>query len=154
VRALGGLITGHPLGVGVGTVGPAAGFGRTVRAMSTYNSEDEWNFLVVETGIAGLVVYVAFVLRLLWLALTRIRRVPDPRGRLYLAALAAPLFGMFVADFSGPTSAAPPTAPFLWLVAGVLSYRLVTRQPARPVPEALRVAVAYPSGPKSSTALA
>lgn len=124
VKAFGGIATGHPLGVGLGTVGPASGFQRTAGG-ETFNSETEWNFLVVEVGIAGVAIYVGFLLRLMWLALTRIRRVADPTLRLYLAALAAPIFGMLVAGFSGPTSASVPSAPFLWLVSGILAYWLV-----------------------------
>jgi O-antigen ligase len=133
-----GLATTYPLGVGVGTVGPAAGFGGTNVGSVSYNSEDEWNYLVVETGLLGVVIYVAFIFRLMWLALTRIRHVPDATGRLYLAALAAPIFAILVADFSGPTSAALPAAPFLWLVAGILAYRLVTAYRVGPPDDPIR----------------
>jgi len=119
------LAAEHPLGVGLGTVGPASSVNRAATSEG-FNSETEWNFLVVEVGIAGVVVYLAFLLRLMWLALARIRRVPTPALRLYLAALAAPIFAMLVAGFSGPTSPAVPYAPFLWLVSGVLAYWLIT----------------------------
>jgi len=125
VNAFGRLATDHPLGVGVGTVGPASRFRRTT-ASEGLNSETQWNFLVVEVGIAGVVIYLAFVLRLMWLALTRVRRIADPSLRLCLSALAAPILAMLVAGFSGPTSASVPLAPFLWLVSGVLAYWLVT----------------------------
>jgi hypothetical protein len=128
VGAFASLATSHPLGVGVGTVGPAGGFQRATGA-EAYNSETEWNFLVVETGIAGVVIFVTFLLRLVWLSFVRIRRVADRRLRLYLAALAAPMFGILVAGFSGPVSAAAPWAPYLWLVAGVLAYWLAPTGP-------------------------
>ncbi len=67
------------------------------------------------------------------LALTRIRRIDDLTMRLQLAALAAPLFGLVVAGFSGPTSASVPPAPYFWFVAGVLSYWLVTAYRQAPV---------------------
>jgi hypothetical protein len=123
VNAFGSLATHHPLGVGVGTVGPAGGFQRSARS-EAYNSETEWNFLVVETGIAGVVIFVAFLLRLIWLSFARIRQVTDRRQRLYLAALAAPMVGILISGFSGPVSAAAPWAPYLWLVAGILAYWL------------------------------
>lgn len=127
VRAFGGLVTDHPLGVGLGTVGPASRVQpRAPEAGAALNAETEWNFLIVEVGIAGLVIYVTFLLRLMWLAVTRIRRVADPALRLFLAALAAPIFTMLIAGFSGPTTASVPSAPFLWLVSGVLAYWLVT----------------------------
>ncbi len=113
-----------PLGLGVGSVGPAL-------AVSggppdpTLNSETLWNFLMIETGLIGLAIIVAFMLRLLWLAATRIRRRVDPEQRLLLAAIAAPLSCLLVGGFGGPTTVAVPSGPFLWLVAGVLSYWLI-----------------------------
>jgi hypothetical protein len=128
VTAFGDLATTHPLGVGLGTAGPASGFAGGARSRS-FNAETEWNFLVLEVGVAGVVVYLAFLVRIMWLALTRIRRVAEPISRLYLAALAAPVFAMLVAGFSGPTSASVPSAPFLWLVSGILAYPLVAAYP-------------------------
>jgi hypothetical protein len=71
--------------------------------------------------------FLALNLRLMALALTRIRRIHDPTVRLHLAALAAPLFGLVAAGFAGVTTASVPPAPYFWFVAGVLSYWLVTR---------------------------
>jgi hypothetical protein len=119
------LAAQHPLGVGLGTVGPAASIAQTAGGSGAYNAETEWNFLVVEVGVAGVFVYVCFLVRLMWLAAARIRRIADPGMRLDLAALAAPIFGLAVAGFGGPTSASVPGAPYLWLVSGVLAYHLV-----------------------------
>lgn len=126
VKAFGGLASDHPLGVGLATAGPASGFQGTTLEQR-FNAETQWNFLVLETGILGVVVYVGFLLTLMWLALRRIRLIEDPELRLYLAALAAPIVGMPIAGFSGITSASVPSAPFLWLVSGVLAYWLVTQ---------------------------
>jgi O-antigen ligase len=131
VSAFGGLASGHPLGVGIGTSGPAARVQQTADR-TVYNTETEWNFLIVETGIAGLVVYVALLLRMAWLAFTRIRRIDDHALRLQLAALAAPVVGMLLSGFSGATSASVPTAPYLWIVAGMLAYWLITTQRGEP----------------------
>lgn len=122
----------YPLGVGVGTVGPATAVTGRPSGVSGFDSETLWNFLVIETGLAGLVLIVGFMLRLIWMALTRIRRLADPEMRLYLAALAAPVFGLLVLGFGGATTIAVPFGPFLWLVAGVLSYWLLTAARARP----------------------
>lgn len=124
-----------PLGLGVGTVGPAAGALRDrPLALQSLNTETEWNFLLIEVGLIGLALFVAINVRLMALALTRIRRTGDRRLRLYLAALAAPLFGLVAAGFAGPTSATVPPAPYMWFVAGVLSYWLLGSA-RRPVPE-------------------
>ena len=125
------LAAQYPLGVGLGTVGPAASVGPAAQT-SGYNAETEWNFLVIEVGLAGVAVYAAFLVRLMWLGATRIRHVANPAMRLYLAALAAPIFGLAVAGFGGPTSASVPGAPYLWLVSGVLAYHLVRADPVRP----------------------
>lgn len=114
-----------PLGAGLATGGPAAGFKRAADTPEL-NTETQWNFLVLELGIAGVVVYLAFLARLLWLSLTRIRHIADATLRLYLAALSAPMFALLVAGFAGPVTTAAPSSPFLWLVAGILAFWLVT----------------------------
>lgn len=133
VRLFEDYATRYPLGLGVGTVGPArAVTGR--RNEAGLNSETLWNYLVIETGVAGLAIILALFFRLMWLALTRTRRIVDSTTRLYLAALAAPLFSMVVAGFGGLTTIAVPFGPYLWLAAGVLSYWLITfpRSSSRP----------------------
>jgi hypothetical protein len=134
VDKFGGYAYRHPLGLGVGSVGPAATVGRRSVNVQDVDSETEWNFLVLETGIAGIAVIVALNLRLISLALTRIRSIADPALRLHLAAVAAPIFGLLVAGFAGPTTATVPSAPYLWLAAGVLSYWLVTARGQRQRP--------------------
>jgi hypothetical protein len=124
VAQFGGLARDHPFGVGVGTVGPAASVLRGKRA--ELNSETQWNYLVVEVGLAGLAIYLLLNIRLVWLSFTRIRRIKDRLLRLQLAALAAPLVGLLVAGFAGPTTASVPGAPYFWLVAGMLAYWTAT----------------------------
>jgi hypothetical protein len=123
IARFGELAASYPLGVGVGSVGPAASFDRADDPV-TYDSETQWNFLVLELGLAGLAIYVLLNLRLISLSLRRIRRIDDRVLRMYLAALAAPLFGLVITGFAGPTTASAPSAPYLWLVAGILSHRL------------------------------
>ena len=124
VKLFGTYAVKYPLGVGVGTVGSAASI--TGRPNDTgLNAETLWNFLVLETGLAGLAIMLALLIRLLWWALTRIRRTANPVARLYLAALAAPLFSVALTGFGGPTTISVPFGPYLWLMAGVLSYWLV-----------------------------
>jgi hypothetical protein len=124
----------YPLGVGVGHGGPAASYGGSdpLPARQKLDYEAGWNFFVLEVGLFGLVVYVLLNLRLCALAIRRIRRMPDNATRLYLAALAGPIMGLFLQNFSGASSVSVPGAPYLWLVAGVLSYWLVTSM--RPTP--------------------
>ena len=120
----------HPLGIGVGSVGPATTVGRRPDPTQDSNSETQWNFMILEVGLAGLAIYLAFTFRLLSVAVTRIRRTGGLALRLYLAALAAPLAAMLVAGFAAPTTTSVPTAPYLWLASGVLSYWLLTQRSA------------------------
>lgn len=124
----------YPLGLGVGTVGPAAGALSDRPVTQTLNIETQWNFLVLEVGIVGLALIIVIDLRLMALSLRRIRRLADPTMRLQLAALAAPIFGLVAAGFGGTTTTTVPPAPYFWFVAGVLSYWLATyrEQPAEP----------------------
>jgi hypothetical protein len=127
VAIFGEYASNYPIGLGVGTVGPAAAaLSDRPIATQTLNTETQWNFLILELGIVGFALFVAINLRLMGLALTRIRRIGDETMRLQLAALAGPLFGLVAAGFAGVTTASVPPAPYFWFVAGVLSYWLVT----------------------------
>jgi len=126
LRIFGTYVLKYPLGLGTGSVGPAAStFSNVTSETNTLNTETEWNFLLLETGLAGLLVFVIMNLRLMWVSLTRIRRIADQQLRLHLAALAAPVFGLIAAGFASPTTATVPQAPYFWFVAGVLSYWLI-----------------------------
>jgi hypothetical protein len=115
----------YPLGAGLGKVGPAASFASGGAA--ALNAESETNYLALEVGIAGLVVFVLWNLRLLWLSSTRIRRIHDSELRLLLSAIAAPLFAILVSGAAGVTSATSPMSPYLWFAGGILSYWLIAR---------------------------
>jgi hypothetical protein len=117
-----GYMARFPFGAGLGSTGPAALIAGA--AHTGLDGETEFNFLVVELGLAGLLVFLAFNARLMARALTRIRVVPDPQVRLLLAGLAAGLFGIAATYLAGPSSSASPAAPYFWLTAGVLSYWL------------------------------
>lgn len=125
VLLLGRYVMKYPLGVGVGSVGPAEAFANITPGGGMLNTETEWNYLILELGIAGLAIFLIMNVRLAWISLSRIRRIADPRLRLQLAALAAPLFGLLAAGFTGATTTTVPQAPYFWLVAGILSYWLI-----------------------------
>jgi hypothetical protein len=120
----------YPLGAGVGHGGPAASYGGSdsFSAQHGLDYEAGWNFFLLEIGLLGLAVYVLLNLKLCSLAIRRIRGVPDNATRLYLAALAGPILGLFLQNFSGASAVSVPGGPFLWLVAGVLSYWLATKR--------------------------
>jgi hypothetical protein len=117
-----------PFGAGLGKVGPAA---KKAGGMATdWNAESQFNFLIVETGIPGLLVFLSFQAALCSTVLRALRRERDPHTVVLMAGLAAPLFGFAVNWFIGVNTTSTPNAPYLWLAAGVISWWLVTRQRA------------------------
>lgn len=128
-----------PFGAGLGLVGPAARPGTSgssataVQAPGSgatggWNAESEFNYLIVESGIPGLLVLLGFQWTLFRTVVTRVRRERDPEVVLLMAGLAAPLFGYFAGWFVGVYTAETPGSAYLWFAAGVLSWWLVTRQ--------------------------
>jgi hypothetical protein len=124
-------VTSFPLGAGLGTTGPGASV--TGGNDKTLNGESEFTYLLIETGVPGLLVMLGLTLRLLFLAATRIRRISSTQTRLMLAALTAPLFAKFASWSAGATTAGTPDSPYLWFVAGVLSWWLISHQTGEPV---------------------
>lgn len=112
-----------PLGAGIGKTGPAGG---SAGGAGNYglDAESEPNFLVLELGIPGLLLFLAFQLRFLGISFS-IRRIQDLEMRLLLAGLAAPLFALFAVGFAGITSTSTPGAPYLWFASGALVYWLI-----------------------------
>jgi hypothetical protein len=118
------LIGSQPMGVGIGFAGPAAGFGGAVKGDRQANGETGPTFLLSELGVGGLVILLGLNLHLLALALRRVRHIPDPELRGYLAAFGAIIVGLLFAWTSSVPMAISPTAPFFWAAAGALSYWL------------------------------
>jgi hypothetical protein len=118
-------IAAAPFGVGLGTVGAAAGFGGKQTDLVEghgVNAETQYNFITDELGLPGLVLWVALTVKLIVLALRRLRRVPDIELRLYLAAIISTFIAFTLMGFAGPTMAAPAFGPFFWLSAGIGAY--------------------------------
>jgi hypothetical protein len=119
-------VTEIPFGAGIGSKGPAGSFGGGGgTGGSRLNGESEPTYLLIELGVAGLVVMLGFNLRLLFLSATRIRRLADRETRALLTAMAAPLFALLVTWLGGVATATTPGAPYLWFAGGVLSYWLL-----------------------------
>jgi hypothetical protein len=143
-------ITRFPLGAGLGSVGPAANIAGAEH--TGLDGETEVNFLIVELGLAGLIVFLAFNVRLLWRAFTRVRTVLDAQARLLLAGLAAGLFGVAATYFSGPSSSASPVGPYFWLMTGVLAYWLWGAQRVKSTPPKVKSTPPVTSTPSEGSA--
>jgi O-antigen ligase len=114
-----------PFGVGLGTAGAASGFGgkqTDVLEGHGVSAETQYNFLIDELGLPGLLLWIAFSIRLLVLALRRLRRIPDVELRLYLAAVFSTFIAFTIMGFSGPTMASAAFGPYFWLTAGIAAY--------------------------------
>jgi hypothetical protein len=115
----------YPLGAGIGSVGPAANFMGTARPL---NAESQFTFMVVEIGLLGLLVFIAFQARLLGLVVARLRRVLDEEARLLLVALVTPLVSFIALWVIGVTTTSTPSAPYIWFAAGTAVWWLVRRE--------------------------
>jgi hypothetical protein len=115
-------IAEYPLGAGLGSVGPAAGssIGGTTVGRGL-NGESEITFLLVETGIPGLLVMLAFTIATIKAGLA-LRRVAHPALQRCLMALTAVLISLLAAWLIGPVTADSPSSPFIWLSGGCLAY--------------------------------
>ena len=86
------------------------------------SGESEFNFLLVEVGVPGMVVLLWFMLTVIGRSLRGLRKESDPEIRLLVSALLAALIAILVLWFGGPVTAAPPLACYMWLSAGALAY--------------------------------
>ncbi len=135
LEAIPEYMTKFPLGAGLGSVGPAASLVGGARA--DLNSESQFTYLLIELGLPGLLLLLAFTILLLRMAWRRIRALPDGELRVCLAAAVAPLIGQLASWLAGPTTAGTPGAPYFWFTAGVIVYWVYANghqgeTPARP----------------------
>lgn len=120
-------IATYPFGAGLGTAGPASGSAgaSALTQQGTLDAETEFSFLVLETGVPGMLVITGFLLNLLYLGFKRVRDEPDREARILLAALIAPLAAMFAQFFVSAITPSVPLGPYLFAAGGVISYWLV-----------------------------
>ncbi len=125
-----------PFGAGLGTVGPAAG--KAGGVVTKWDAESQFTFLIVELGVPGLLLFLAFQVALCSAVVKGLRREPDRQTVVLMAGLAAPLFAFAVNWFVGVNTTSTPNAPYLWLAAGVIAWWLVDRQAPVAHPEPTR----------------
>jgi hypothetical protein len=127
------LVT-YPFGAGLATAGPASGSAPGASQLTqqgNVNTETEFSFLTVETGIAGMVAFTGYVIALLVIGVRRCRREPDREARVLLAAIIAPLAAILALFFISDPSDSVPTGPYLWAAGGIIAYWLVALPAAR-----------------------
>ncbi len=120
------VIAAQPFGIGLGTVGAAAGFGGAQKTALIEGhgttAETEYNMLTDELGLPGLLLWIGLTIRLGMLVLPRLRRVRDFELRLYLTGMTATLLAFTLMGFEGPTMASVAFGPFFWFATGTLAY--------------------------------
>lgn len=114
-------IADYPLGAGIGSVGPAQSAIGGSAFSKGLNGETEFTFLLVETGIPGLMVMLAFAIATIKGGLA-LRRVADPGLQRCLMALTAVLISLLAAWLIEAVTADSPGSPFIWLSAGCIAY--------------------------------
>jgi hypothetical protein len=143
------VIENAPFGEGLGSVGAAAGFGgvNQLEGIGAHraSAETQYNFILDELGLPGLILWVALVIRLLTLGLRGLRRVNDIELRLYLTAVLATLIGSVIMGFSGPSSESAAFGPFFWSTAGMFAYWFIARRRRTVAPPSFSRSVAVPA---------
>jgi O-antigen ligase len=120
-------VANDPFGFGLGTAGAASGFGghTTVTLEGHgFSSETEFNFIVNELGLPGLVIWIGFTVTLLALVFRRLPRIADPDMRIGLAAVFSSVVGLTVMGFAGAFTAGTAGGPYFWFAAGIAAFWL------------------------------
>ncbi|MCW2958776.1 MAG: hypothetical protein JWP18_1579, partial [Solirubrobacterales bacterium] len=131
---VGDYAVSYPLGVGLGRAGPGSG---AVGRPSGLNAENEFNFLIGEIGLIGLLAFAwlwgAVVLDAVRLA----RREPDETRRTLWCALAATLIATTAVWFQASPTNSSASAPVFWLFAGVVGQQAFALRAAQRAAAAL-----------------
>lgn len=120
----------EPFGFGLGTAGAASGFGGKTSVKLEghgFSSETQYNFVVNELGLPGLIAWVALTLTLLGMGVSRLGRIADLDVRLGLAAILATITGLTIMGFEGAFMAGQGSGPYFWFAAGVIAFWLAGR---------------------------
>jgi hypothetical protein len=118
-------IANAPFGIGLSSVAAATGFGGVQKVTieeHTASAESQYNAVVLELGVAGLLLWMALTVVLLALPVRRLRYVQDLDLRVYLAAVFAGVFAIAIMGFSGPTTYTSPAGPVFWFAVGIAAY--------------------------------
>ena len=107
------------------------------------NAESQFTFMIVELGIAGLLVYMAFQARILAGVVAGLRWLRDTEARLLVVALVTPLVAFMALWVTGVTTTSSPNAPYIWFAAGTAMWWMYRSEPLesrrRSAPPGLRM---------------
>ncbi len=115
----------YPFGAGLSSAGAGRFFGGLAVATiegHTASGESQYNYVTLELGLPGLILWVALSANLILLAVRRLRVVKDVELRISLAAVFAAVIAFTVMGFAGPTMSSLPFGPYFWFSVGIASY--------------------------------
>ncbi|HST54663.1 MAG TPA: O-antigen ligase family protein [Solirubrobacteraceae bacterium] len=118
-------INSFPFGAGLATAGAARTFGGVGGAVvdgHVASAESQYNYITLELGLPGLLLWVSLTVALLVLVIRRIRLIPDIELRLSLAGVFAVVIAFTMMGFAGPTMSNLPYGPFFWFAVGIAAY--------------------------------
>ena len=118
-------IKNYPLGAGLSIAGAGAGFGGaagTVVEGQRATAESQYNYVTLELGLPGLLLWVALSISVIVLAVRGLLRIADKELRLSLAAVIAVVIAYTIMGFVGPTMSSLPFGPFFWFAVGIAAY--------------------------------
>ena len=116
-----------PFGFGLATAGPASSFGGSRGGELEghgVTAETQYNYLVDELGLPGLLLFVGLVLYLLVLVLARLPQVRDIDTRICLVAAFAPIFAYAIMGLRGAFTDTAAAGPYFWFAVGIAAYWL------------------------------
>lgn len=115
-----------PFGFGLGRGGAVASFGGEEKVKfeeSKVSGGSTYNLLALETGLPGLLLWVGLTVNVLFLGITRLRRVANRELRTYLVAILSSFIAFTLLGLGGSVDV-NATDAFLWGAAGVVAYWL------------------------------
>lgn len=116
-----------PFGIGLGTTGPAGGFGgQSIEQGEGHgaSAETQYNFISDELGAPGLLVWVALSLYIALLIGRRLNDIRNDELAILLAGLFAPFAALIIIGFSGPIQTSAALGPYFWFATGAVAYWL------------------------------
>lgn len=119
------VIEKYPLGAGLAIAGAGKSFGGNSPAIidgHTASAESQYNYVTLELGLPGLVLWVALSVTIIALAVRGLRRIGDVELRLYLAGVFATVIAFTIMGFVGPTMSSLPFGPYFWFALGIAAY--------------------------------
>ncbi len=127
-------VEASPFGFGLGNSGAVSGFGgnanQNLLEGHGLTSETEYNVLVKELGLPGLILWPLLAIYISVLVARRIRKVRDGELAIYLAGAVAAFVALPIEGSSGFISGGAAGGAYYWFTIGVVAYWLCGSRPA------------------------